>query len=73
MVDFVKASAGKVADEHKVIDEAIRDRGEGYTVFSIVHPFFFFFSNLFLKEAPSFVFLVIFSLSAFYTAHRRAS
>ena len=26
----------KVTDEHNVIDDAITDRGEGYTVFSIV-------------------------------------
>jgi len=26
----------KVTDEHDVIDDAIKDRGEGYTVFSIV-------------------------------------
>ena len=26
----------KATDEHNVIDDAIRDRGEGYTVFSIV-------------------------------------
>jgi hypothetical protein len=26
----------KVTEEHDVIDDAIRDRGDGYTVFSIV-------------------------------------
>ena len=26
----------KATDEHNVIDDVIRDRGEGYTVFSIV-------------------------------------
>ncbi len=29
----------KATDEHNVIDDAISDRGEGYTVFSIVRPF----------------------------------
>ena len=36
MEDLQGASRLKVTDEHGVIDEAIRDRGEGYTVFSIV-------------------------------------
>jgi hypothetical protein len=31
-----EARKEKVTEEHKVIDEAIRDRGDGYTVFSIV-------------------------------------
>lgn len=35
MADFAEASADKVTAEHAVIDEAIQDRGEGYTVFSI--------------------------------------
>ncbi|KAI9571706.1 hypothetical protein HD554DRAFT_2168957 [Boletus coccyginus] len=35
MVDMREASRIKVTDEHSVIDEAMRDRGEGYTVFSI--------------------------------------
>jgi hypothetical protein len=30
------ATGQQVTEEHRVIDEAIRDRGEGYTVFSIV-------------------------------------
>ena len=34
--DMEEARKEKVTEEHKVIDEAIRDRGEGYTVFSIV-------------------------------------
>lgn len=29
----------KATEEHSVIDDAIQDRGEGYTVFSIVSPF----------------------------------
>lgn len=36
MADMQEASRQKVTDEHSVIDKAIRDRGEGYTVFSIV-------------------------------------
>jgi hypothetical protein len=39
MADLAEASAGKVTAEHGVIDEAIQDRGEGYTVFSIVRCF----------------------------------
>ncbi|KAH0829218.1 hypothetical protein J3R83DRAFT_2781 [Lanmaoa asiatica] len=35
MADMREASTQKVTNEHGVIDEAIRDRGEGYTVFSI--------------------------------------
>jgi hypothetical protein len=34
-----EAQKEKVTEEHNVIDEAIRDRGEGYTVFSIVRYF----------------------------------
>ena len=36
MADLGEASADKVTVEHGVIDEAIQDRGQGYTVFSIV-------------------------------------
>lgn len=36
MVDMKEASRLKVMDEHGVIDEAMQDRGQGYTVFSIV-------------------------------------
>jgi hypothetical protein len=36
MQDMEEARKEKVTEEHKVIDEAIRDRGDGYTVFSIV-------------------------------------
>ena len=38
MMAMIEASKQKVTEEHGVIDEAIRDRGEGYTVFSIVRP-----------------------------------
>lgn len=31
-----EARQEKATDEHNVIDEALADRGEGYTVFSIV-------------------------------------
>lgn len=34
--DMQEARAQKATDEHNVIDDAITDRGEGYTVFSIV-------------------------------------
>lgn len=36
IIDMRAASAEKQTDEHAVIDDAIRDRGDGYTVFSIV-------------------------------------
>ena len=32
------AQREKATEEHGVIDDAIQDRGEGYTVFSIVSP-----------------------------------
>ncbi|KAK0459085.1 NADPH oxidase regulator NoxR [Desarmillaria tabescens] len=35
LVDMREASRDKATDEHSVIDDAIRDRGDGYTVFSI--------------------------------------
>ncbi|KAG0708579.1 hypothetical protein DFH29DRAFT_890953 [Suillus ampliporus] len=35
LADMEDARNQKVTDEHNVIDDAIRDRGEGYTVFSI--------------------------------------
>ena len=34
--DMQAARGAKATDEHNVIDDAIADRGEGYTVFSIV-------------------------------------
>lgn len=36
LADMQEARAQKATDEHNVIDDAIADRGEGYTVFSIV-------------------------------------
>lgn len=36
MAELEDATRQQVTEEHSVIDEAIRDRGEGYTVFSIV-------------------------------------
>jgi hypothetical protein len=36
MAELADAARQKVTEEHSVIDEAIRDRGDGYTVFSIV-------------------------------------
>lgn len=36
LADMQEAKKDKATDEHNVIDDAIRDRGEGYTVFSIV-------------------------------------
>lgn len=36
LADMQEARRDKVTDEHNVIDDAIRDRGDGYTVFSIV-------------------------------------
>ncbi|KAF8973170.1 NADPH oxidase regulator NoxR [Flammula alnicola] len=35
LADMEEARRDKATDEHNVIDDAIRDRGEGYTVFSI--------------------------------------
>jgi hypothetical protein len=43
MADLEEARREKATEEHNVIDDAINDRGEGYTVFSIVRPFFFSF------------------------------
>lgn len=36
LADMGVAQQEKATDEHNVIDDAIRDRGDGYTVFSIV-------------------------------------
>ncbi len=36
LADMEEAMRDKATDEHNVIDDAIQDRGEGYTVFSIV-------------------------------------
>lgn len=36
LAEMEEARKLKVTDEHDVIDDAIRDGGEGYTVFSIV-------------------------------------
>jgi len=37
LAELEEAARQKATGEHDVIDEAIRDRGEGYTVFSIVN------------------------------------
>jgi hypothetical protein len=37
--DLTDAKQEKATEEHNVIDDAINDRGEGYTVFSIVSYF----------------------------------
>lgn len=39
LADMQEAKKDKATDEHNVIDDAIADRGDGYTVFSIVYPF----------------------------------
>ena len=36
LADMEEARQVKATDEHNVIDDAIADRGDGYTVFSIV-------------------------------------
>lgn len=36
LADMEEARREKATEEHNVIDDAIADRGEGYTVFSIV-------------------------------------
>lgn len=46
MQDMLEAQRSKAVPEHDVIDDAIRDKGEEYTVFSIV-------SILFSKSQPS--------------------
>ena len=38
LADMEEARREKATDRHNVIDDAIQDRGEGYTVFSIVRP-----------------------------------
>ena len=38
LADMEEARQEKATDRHNVIDDAIQDRGEGYTVFSIVRP-----------------------------------
>lgn len=54
----------KATDEHNVIDDAISDRGEGYTVFSIVRPFLLPSTTLVLMSC---------SPSGFCTGRRRRS
>jgi hypothetical protein len=39
LADMEEARKEKATEEHNVIDDAISDRGEGYTVFSIVRCF----------------------------------
>lgn len=39
LADMEDARRDKATDEHNVIDDAIADQGEGYTVFSIVSCF----------------------------------
>jgi hypothetical protein len=46
LMDLEDARREKVTVEHNVIDEAIEDRGEGYTVFSIVSIATFSYSDL---------------------------
>ena len=70
MADFGEATADKVTAEHAVIDEAIQDRGAGYTVFSIVRPPYFFFRVFHSKGGASFFSS---SPSALYTVHRRVN
>ncbi len=36
LADMEEGRKEKATEEHNVIDDAISDRGEGYTVFSIV-------------------------------------
>lgn len=50
MQDMGEAQQAKVTEEHSVIDDAIQDRGEGYTVFSIVRPSLI---SLYLPLTPS--------------------
>lgn len=41
IADLRDAQTEKATEEHSVIDDAIRDQGEEYTVFSIVSVLFF--------------------------------
>jgi hypothetical protein len=41
LADMEEARKEKATEEHNVIDDAIADRGEGYTVFSLVRSFFY--------------------------------
>lgn len=59
LADMREASRQMATDEHGVIGEAIRDRGEGYTVFSIV-------------RSLVFVAFVIQYFNRFHLAHRCA-
>jgi len=56
MTDLKEAVQEKVTEDHNVIEEAIRDRGEGYTVFSIVcisPSFLCRFHPQFIPNSPS--------------------
>ena len=65
MVELQDATNQKATDEHGVIDEAIRDRGEGYTVFSIVSLYRVFGLRRLLTDSDS--------LSGYSTGHQRTS
>jgi len=56
LADMEEARREKATEEHNVIDDAIADRGEGYTVFSIVRwiPVFY---RLFLTVAACWCFV----------------
>ena len=55
MADIAEASTDKVTAEHGVIDEAIQDGGQGYTVFSIVR-WFHSFGRDFSQSVDLFLF-----------------
>lgn len=69
MADLAEASADKVTVEHGVIDEAIQDRGQGYTVFSIVRSITPEFTN----DADSSRSPLVSSLSVFCIVHQKTS
>lgn len=53
MLELQDAARQKATEEHNVIDEAIRDRGEGYTVFSIPVGVLYRPSEMKLKNAKT--------------------
>jgi len=53
LVELADAARQKATEEHNVIDEAIRDRGEGYTVFSIPVGVLYRPSEMKLKNAKT--------------------
>lgn len=66
LADMEDARRDKATDEHNVIDDAIQDRGEGYTVFSIVRTSW---SHYFMS--PKLVLFRTCSQLGFFIVHRK--